>query len=447
MTIYVCAGPTICPQLIEQTLDAVVVPPAAQGDIYRLARHRPFAIGIVDGYFERVPSVWHKEILWALEQGIHVFGSSSMGALRAAELDAFGMVGIGWIYRAYRDGALEDDDEVAVAHGPAESGYRAVSEAMVNIRRTLARAHDEGIITEGRRDELIAAAKELSYADRTLAGIGDPPLVAWLRAHRVDQKRLDALAMLHALSDLRTSSAGAFRPKFQLAPTESWRHLQDTAGAGADVAGADGQQVVHDGIIDELCLEPNGHAEATRAGMLRHLLLAVAERNGVSPAQAELNEAARVFRRERGLLTPAQVTAWMEDNDLQPDEFRRLLFEQAQLEWARRAVGESGARSTLDHLRISSTYAVLKSRTCAKRATRDGAEISEQQLVDWYFRARTSGEPPVDLDRFARDAGFSDASTFVASLRREYWYQQHQSRLQPCVAGIQPSAHSSKDLP
>ena len=51
--------------------------------IGRSIAHRPRAIGIIDGYFQQVPSVWHKEILWAMAQGVHVFGSASMGALRA----------------------------------------------------------------------------------------------------------------------------------------------------------------------------------------------------------------------------------------------------------------------------------------------------------------------------------------------------------------------------
>ncbi len=81
-----------------------------------------------------------------MAQGIHVFGSASMGALRAAELAAFGMEGVGAIFEAYRDGALEDDDEVAVVHGPAESGYRALSVALVNIRHTLAAAEAQSVI-------------------------------------------------------------------------------------------------------------------------------------------------------------------------------------------------------------------------------------------------------------------------------------------------------------
>ncbi|MBV5331336.1 tfuA protein, partial [bacterium] len=73
--------------------------------------------------------------------------ASSMGALRAAELHVFGMVGIGRVFADYRDLIHEDDDEVAVIHGPAELGYPALSEAMVNIRATIAQAVVERVLT------------------------------------------------------------------------------------------------------------------------------------------------------------------------------------------------------------------------------------------------------------------------------------------------------------
>lgn len=68
-------------QEVSRVMDTVYLPPVAQGDVYGAALGRPDAIGIIDGYFERVPSVWHKEILWAMAQGIHVFGSASVGAI------------------------------------------------------------------------------------------------------------------------------------------------------------------------------------------------------------------------------------------------------------------------------------------------------------------------------------------------------------------------------
>ncbi len=147
MSIYIFVGPTLRREEIAASCDAVCLPPVAQGDVYRVARRRPRAIGIIDGFFTGAPSVWHKEILWALSQGIHVFGSASMGALRAAELHSFGMRGVGRIFEAFRDGILEDDDEVAIVHGPAELDFVAVSEPMVNIRATLAQAEADGILS------------------------------------------------------------------------------------------------------------------------------------------------------------------------------------------------------------------------------------------------------------------------------------------------------------
>jgi hypothetical protein len=74
-------------------------PPICQGDLTTVVeRLRPRAVLIVDGAFSQSLSVWHKEILHALHLGIRVVGASSTGALRAAELDRFGMEGVGEIY-------------------------------------------------------------------------------------------------------------------------------------------------------------------------------------------------------------------------------------------------------------------------------------------------------------------------------------------------------------
>jgi hypothetical protein len=74
--IYVFLGPTLAEKDARAELDAVYLPPAAAGDVYRLWERRPRAIGIVDGYFDHVPAVWHKEILWMMEHGVHVFGAA-----------------------------------------------------------------------------------------------------------------------------------------------------------------------------------------------------------------------------------------------------------------------------------------------------------------------------------------------------------------------------------
>ncbi|MBV8120173.1 MAG: TfuA domain-containing protein [Alphaproteobacteria bacterium] len=184
-----------------------------QGDVYQAALTRPAIIGVTDGYFEVTPTVWHKEILWAMAQGIHVYGSASIGALRAAELHSFGMTGVGRIFAAYRDGILTDDDEVAVLHGPEELGYPAVTEAMVNIRATLDKAVAEGVLDRRLVARLTELGKTLFYKERSWDGIlalaagrGLPSMpldefMVWLGHGKVDQKRIDALEMLAAIRE------------------------------------------------------------------------------------------------------------------------------------------------------------------------------------------------------------------------------------------------------
>lgn len=234
MTIIVFTGPTLPPDQAKEVLTADYRPPVSEGDVFRAVQDAPQAIGIIDGYFENVPSVWHKEILHAMSKGIRVFGSASMGALRAAELAAFGMIGVGATFEAFRDLILEDDDEVAVIHGPRELGYPALSEAMVNIRRTLSDAFAEGTISASARQVLESIAKELPYRRRSFHAILSiasnldldadelARLEAWLPMGRVDQKREDALLMLQAMREQAGAKAEVLVPSFHFEHTTLW---------------------------------------------------------------------------------------------------------------------------------------------------------------------------------------------------------------------------------
>ncbi len=225
--IVVFLGPSLDRRAARATLAADYRPPVVNGDVIRAVRSGATAIGIIDGNFEWTLSVWHKEILWALTQGTHVFGGASMGALRGAELAAFGMRGVGRIFEMYRDGALQDDDEVAVAH-QAGGGYAAVSDALVNIRLTLADAERARVIGETSRRGLEAAAKRAFYPDRRYAtllaagrraGLPEPELDAlesWLPANRVDQKRADALDLLRALATECAPGCPPHRASFRI---------------------------------------------------------------------------------------------------------------------------------------------------------------------------------------------------------------------------------------
>ncbi len=204
-------GPTLPPRARPDIPGCEYLGPAAMGDITRAAHTGYAAIILVDGLFESGPSVWHKEILWAMSKGIPVAGCSSMGALRAAELHRFGMLGFGQVFELYRSLVLEDDDEVAILHGPAETGWLATTDAMVDIRWQVAQAVNAGRLTPAEAQWLLDHAKAMHFKQRSLRGS-----LAALHAHDPDGfpamrsdaclagagaglKELDCLALLRDL--------------------------------------------------------------------------------------------------------------------------------------------------------------------------------------------------------------------------------------------------------
>ncbi len=221
--IVVFAGPSIAGVAATETAGIDVRPPAACGDLARAARDGAAAIGLVDGQFESVPSTWHKEILWALSQGVAVFGAASMGALRAAETYTFGTIGVGRVYRLYRSGAITEDDEVALVHAPAEIGSAPLSEAMVNVRYTLRAARRQGLLSAPEEAAVATAAKRVFYKDRTYQEVFRqsahllPPgrlaaLRRWVSRGAIDVKREDARLLLRRLrSPLPVPAALTFR--------------------------------------------------------------------------------------------------------------------------------------------------------------------------------------------------------------------------------------------
>jgi len=211
--VIVFLGPSLDWESARQLLDAEYRAPAARGDITRAALEGASVIGLIDGVFFQECSVAHREILAVLRQGVRVVGASSMGALRAAELDTLGMEGVGEVYRMYRDGELVADDEVALIFDP--ESYIALSEPLVNIRATLSRGLQEGVITSETQDVLLAAAQRLYFPDRTYGRIvreaedsADADELShfssWVEEESVDQKRMDAILALERIGEILT---------------------------------------------------------------------------------------------------------------------------------------------------------------------------------------------------------------------------------------------------
>jgi TfuA protein len=163
--IVVFLGPSLSRDRAEQILEADYRPPAKRGDIYQAARDGAEIILLIDGVFFQECSVAHKEIIYALEAGARVLGACSMGALRASELDVYGMEGIGKIYLAYKGGQLVSDDEVALVFDPFS--YEPGSEPLVNIRFNLDLARQMGVISDSCKDQLFRSAQARYFPDRS----------------------------------------------------------------------------------------------------------------------------------------------------------------------------------------------------------------------------------------------------------------------------------------
>lgn len=204
------------PSLYGETPDLTgisVRPPARQGDIAQAVLDGAEAIGLVDGFFDAVAAPWHKEILFALARGVTMLGASSMGALRAAECAAFGMRPIGEIAHDYCSGALDDDAAVAISHGPEELGYPPLTEPLVNVKPTLDRMRDLGLISEPEQRRFWERACRLYFKDRSLEALvpaGErSEILAAYRKHRVNRKAEDALLLISELKRCAASASPA----------------------------------------------------------------------------------------------------------------------------------------------------------------------------------------------------------------------------------------------
>ena len=165
-------GPTLSREEAIKILDADYRDPAKKGDFLMLSRDSDEKkyVGFVDGVFlhDYPPSpieVYHL----ATRKNIDLIGASSLGALRAVELEKFGMKGIGKIFQLYKNGIINADDEVAVTFVRGSNILQ--SEAMIDIRFNLFLAYKRGIITNETKKKIAKIAKNIYFPFRNYEDI------------------------------------------------------------------------------------------------------------------------------------------------------------------------------------------------------------------------------------------------------------------------------------
>ncbi|MEV5704089.1 TfuA-like protein [Actinoallomurus sp. NPDC052274] len=414
----VFVGPTL-PQAEAAALlpGAEIRPPVRHGDLLRLDVGAGDVVLIIDGLFLQTAAVRHREITYLLQRGVTVAGSSSMGALRAAELWPYGMRGFGEIFRLYRDGEIDGDDEVAIVHGTAEDGYRAYSDPLVGIRIALRDAAAAGAIGADDARLLLDLAIALPFRSRgfraleTVARAHVPARVleafrSWRSAHDTDAKAVDARLLLAAAAagdpELRPAGPGD-RPvrNVHTWTFDMWEHRFHGAEHGdawvADVDATAALRLIHPAFPD------------------LHRRQVLSRVTGLDPDHPALAEQAVAVARAKGL-DASGTDGWLTERDLAGPA------DEALVTLLVRACGMTHVRSWSrwdlpPRLRTPAAMdwgreVVVAARRCRERLlgpVPDGAprrrfraEVADQVI------ARQWGCDPGDLARHAWDRGIPD---------------------------------------
>lgn len=436
--IVVFLGPSMALEEAKSILDAHYLPPARHGDLLSAVHtYRPRVIALVDGEFSQALSVWHKEILYALEEGIQVYGAASMGALRAAETEPFGMVGIGEIFTMFRDEILLDDDEVALQYSPASDGYRNLSMPMVNIRATLEHAFEEGRIKLRELEFTVKLAKSMFFRNRAVHTIRQKMLESSideasvdsvcksLENHYVDLKREDTRELLQTLVNIPAEN-----PKqrcWSLNKSAQFRTTvnQDlrTRHSGVDVSQSQISRctALHDPDFNE-------HNFNARNRMLALLL---AEILNVSVDPAEIDAESERFRTREHLLEQEEFDSWLDRNDLVDQSFSNLMQEISICRKLHRwlTANESDAFSTqalLNEYRLRGLYPAKAARAASLSHLADtihpdvGCDDESDSFLDLVadHLEFTDWALEADCKEWALEAGFTNLALLKKELQR-----------------------------
>jgi hypothetical protein len=115
-------------------------------------------------------------------------------------------------------------------------------------------------------------------------------------------------------------------------------------------------------------------------------------------------------------------------------EFDALMIEEARVRWVHQRVQHVTGNCLLDQLRLSGDYVRLLARAANKERLLESfgfknpslktAELTEDQLLRWYFEEVLGKPVPPDPDTSAASFGFADPHAFRRALLKEYLYRR-----------------------
>ena len=465
MNITVFLGPSMPRDEANNILpDAVFRPPAAQGDLMSCLRlDRPQVVALIDGTFHQNLSVWHTELCFLLSRGVAVYGSSSMGAIRAVETEPFGTIGVGRVFEWYRDGLITADDEVALLHGPAEFEFRALSVPLVNIRASLDQAFGRGWIDTKVRERVIEIAQAIHYPDRQIDSIlhqcrhsfaseAFKGIQRALTEGYIDIKRDDARELLQMLrrqiddgarlpssSSFEFNSSGGFDGLYNI--ERKVRH------AGVDIP--------LQSVAEHFALHSPDFDELRAASLHRSVCLFFATLVEVKITDAEIEMERGRFLRDRSLGNDAALAAWLSANDLSHIDFEDFIREEALCSRLRNWIlgisqFDRGAKRLLDELRRRGLYPDWATRAATDTVIADNyynlpeydpLRSQEPALLAKGHGQRTGVRITGDASAWAEERGFDSVVGLEAALRRAAVCHDVRDRIEQAGALLARDAH------
>jgi hypothetical protein len=328
-------------------------------------------------------------------------------------------------------------------HGPAAAGYVTLSEPMVNIRATLEAAERAGIVSPATRVALIERGKALFYQERswervlTVAGEEGPlaaemrTLRAWLPAGRIDQKQLDARAMIAAMQEFLAGAPGPMQAAFAFEWTDMWESATQSAAARG-IVDSEAAASPDEWVLDELRLDEAAFQAARQRALLRRLAAdgAMSRPPAIDPGARRETE--QRLRTRLGLFQRADLDRWCSENNLDPTDFAHLIDEETRLSEIEGRFDPQLRHDLLDQLRLDGSYGRLAAQAAQKRmalaasgqldAAPIDAGLTPIVLVAWHFETRLGRSIPDDIAAHARRLGLSGLADFYRLLAREWLY-------------------------
>lgn len=444
--IHVYCGPTIpFGEAASIVPGARIHPPVRHGDVLSIDAAAGDTVVIIDGIFFHAAAVRHKELLELLARGVHVVGASSMGALRGAELQHYGMIGIGAIFRKYADGVIDADDEVAVAYDPGD--YRQLSEALVDMRDVVARAVHDGAISQAEGMSLTGRARGLHFASRSWAALRKESAATCDEeaTERLDRWRASHPALVRAkLRDARealrlVADATLPRPAARKWPASAWR----TSFLRHWTAYFDGRDSGGGAVPFLAMFQHQQLYDPDFPRRWRRRVLSWIARTAETPETAGLEARALAAAAEEGLtlsnLTAEQVSRWLTDSEIatlgEAEKTARLLVRAVPQDVMipLTPVTADEAADLIDPA-LQSQEAVRSAFRYNDEIISQDARVSVHDLrPDWIIRhlAGTWHLDPADqpaLIAAARDRGFTSLHSAVEAARSFFLWSRTTTR-------------------